>query len=47
MGDFDKSRKIAFLPGTSGIGKALATNLAKAGYKILIGGASLEKQKPV
>lgn len=45
MGDFDKSRKIAFLPGTSGIGKALAKNLAKAGYKILIGGAKLGEAK--
>lgn len=45
MGDFDKSRKIAFLPGTSGVGKALAKNLAKAGYKILIGGAKLGEAK--
>ena len=45
MGDFDKSRKIAFLPGTTGVGKALAKNLAKAGYKILIGGAKLGEAK--
>lgn len=45
MGDFDKSRKIAFLPGTSGVGKALAKNLAKAGYKILIGGVKLGEAK--
>ena len=45
MADFDKSRKIAFLPGTSGIGKALAKNLAGAGFKILIGGAKLGEAK--
>lgn len=45
MADFDKSRKIAFLPGASGIGKALAKNLAKAGFKILIGAAKLGEAK--
>ena len=45
MAEFDKSRKIAFLPGTSGIGKALAKNLAKAGFKILIGGVKLGEAK--
>ena len=41
MPEFDKSRKIAFLPGTAGLAKALAKNLAKSGYKILIAGPKL------
>lgn len=45
MPEFDKSRKIAFLPGTSGLGKALAKNLAKSGFKILIGGVKLGEAK--
>ena len=45
MADFNKSRMIAFLPGTSGIGKALAKNLAGAGFKILIGGVKLGEAK--